>query len=281
MTAAVRDFAEAPEELALYYEWLALHHEERRAQRDAAAILRRNPAVDRQLRVSLDTVEADMGVTELKATIAAIHLAADERRTQALAAAPEVVLPIVQHQLSETEAEIRALEERVRRLEGERDRLQRALDDARSQVVEVTGFYEALLRHREARDRGGDEMETPRPLDGLHVVIAGDPGHASGYRALATALGAERVEAFDAIDDPAVQVSQRLVAADLPVLVTAYASHSLQRRVEGFVARDRLVLVDRAGLAAVREALLAAAFARACRQRSRTTPSQKHDSGDE
>lgn len=261
VTAAVRDYSEAPEDQALYYQWLALHHEPPQTLRDAAAILRRNPSIDRALQSSLDAIEGSIGLTPLKATIAAIHLTADDLRTKAIADAPEVRLPVVEHQLAESQAEVRVLEEQTRHLTAERDRLARELEQALGQVLDITAFYEGLLRSSQRRD-GIETPEEPAPLAGLHVVVAGDPGHASGYRALAAALGANPVEAFDAIDDPAVQVAQRLIAADLPVLVTAYASHKLQKRVEAFIPRERLVMVDRAGLGAVRDALLAAARTR-------------------
>lgn len=243
--------------------YLILRMSRRACERDGAEIFARDPKVRKALDEALAARRADGSLAQDKAVIAALEAVAETRSEAAVRLVPEVRIPLLEHELAEASARIRLLEEALAASEERGRAAQAALGDA-------VALYEGILSGRAVADaavaadgvaadsRSGAEAPPVRlPLAGRRVAIAGDPGHAAGYRALAIALGADAAECLDAMTERPTRVAERLAAADVPVLVTAYAKHAVQRAIEDRLAREALVLVPTASLRSMREALVA------------------------
>lgn len=217
------------------------------AWREAAARIARNPRVEQARTAVLASLDGSAGL-ELRSVLAGLYLLSADRKVRATSRTPEVQLASLEH-------DIRMLQAQVEELTRERDRLQAQVEDLEAENREWFGLYTAPAR---GRPETPDETPDP-PLRGLRVVIAGDPQHAQGYQGLCIKLGAAHVEVLDAVSDSATRIATRMEAADLPVLVTAWASHKTQMAIEARLPRRDLILVHTAGLHAMRTVLVEAA----------------------
>ncbi len=239
--------------------------------REAAELFVRDPKVEQ----SRQRLVTEMGphFSALRRVVAALHLLMDERRGAAADAMPERLLPAMQRELQLTRAqaenqahELKATREDLERVYREAlatiESLQRDLKAAEELIEETVAAYELVIATAALpvpEPDGGDAAQSapPRsaPLQGLSVGVAGDPSHAMGYRAIALALGAESFTFLDAMSDHPLRIAEMMASVDVPVIVTAWAKHRTQRAVEAIVPRERIVLVHRAGMSAMRQAL--------------------------
>lgn len=198
------------------------------------------------------------GERDLRSALAGLHLLHDGRWAAAVEGSAEVLLPEARHALAEEEAVRQKWQERAARLESELAALQ-------GEMADMVALYENLLARAalaapsETAATAGGEREAPvaRPLAGRHLVIAGDPSHRLGYVALGRSLGASEVEFLDATQSNVRYVAERLQAADLAVVVTAFTTHKLTTTLDALGLP--LLRVPQAGLRSMREALLRAA----------------------
>lgn len=233
--------------------WLVLHFSEMDFRRGAADLIWHDPQLRASLTNAVIRLRDAHDLEWMKRILAGVYLLASGRQALSTEGLPEVELPSLHHQVAELTRE-------NERLQQERNALQQQAESLSSDLLDAMEMYRVLLA---AHVRADPKINrSSLPLDGLRVVIAGDPAHATGYREVCEAWGASDVLVLDPMAEAPERLAHALQSADVPVVVTAWISHSAYAAIEARVSRGDLVLVPNAGLASMQRMLLGAVDAR-------------------
>ena len=167
-----------------------------------------------------------------------------------------------EHATEAAAGRVASLAARLREQEAENADLRTRLRESEDQVGWLVADFERRLAAVQAAaercDRPASADEEAAPLAGRRVLVVGDPNRAVGYRAEALALGAAGVVFLDGRAAPGDRLAAAVGAADVVVLVVAWAKHSTDGTVRKGLRRDAvLVVVPQAGIRAFREGVMA------------------------
>lgn len=141
--------------------------------------------------------------------------------------------------------------ERVKRQQQE-DAAQFTADLAAMQEIMSQTIFS--MQEKSRKQMQGEVVQVARPiLEGKKVLVIGDSPRREAYRQLVELAGGE----FDFVDGfgKNAQAIERFGWAEGILLVTAYVEHAKWYALKARVDMDKLVMVNRAGIAAVNEGI--------------------------
>ncbi len=151
-------------------------------------------------------------------------------------------------------------EKRVAILQEQCDLLRVLLAERDEQVSRLAANFEQRLS---LATRPHGESHGAFVLAGQRVLVLGDPNRAVAYRAEALAMGAASVVFLNARATPGERLASATQAADVVVLIAAWAKHSTDGCVCRHLRQDAVMLrVRHAGVQAFRHTVVAAMQAR-------------------
>ena len=151
-------------------------------------------------------------------------------------------------------------EKRLTILQDQCDSLRILLAERDEQIHRLAARFEQRLSLATRPQEEGQEASV---LAGQRVLVLGDPNRAVAYRAEALAMGAAAVAFLNARATPGERLASATQAADVVVLIAAWAKHSTDGCVCRNLRQDAVMLrVRQAGVQAFRHTVATAMQAR-------------------
>lgn len=181
---------------------------------------------------------------------------------------PPTSIPRREQELQE---KLDAIESECTALKAERDELASQLEQTNQALAEDAREWARLLAHAK-EDLAPSSPVSPQgsPLAGMHLLVLGDPSHASGYREiLEREFQVGNVQFLDATRSDAASFD----GADVVIFVTAYSRHTTTFRIDKHLPEAvPVVYVKVAGLGTFRREVTS--FATGLEQKRSMSPSR-------